>query len=51
VEMQGIKAEIEILKNELSKLIDIGASFKEIYNTSVKLDKLIVNFYKNSYNG
>lgn len=48
VEPQDVKTEIEVLKRELGRLIDLGASFKEIYNLSVKLDKLIVTFYKNS---
>ncbi len=43
---QDVKAEIETLKVELGRLIDLEASFKEIYETSLKLDKLIVIFYK-----
>lgn len=39
-------AEIEAEKRELDKLIDSGAGFNEIYEKSVRLDKLIVAFYK-----
>lgn len=46
MEPQDVKAEIEVVKRELGRLIELGACFKEIYKTSVKLDKLIVIFYK-----
>lgn len=46
MELQELKTEIEALKTELNKLIDLGASFNEIYIVSVKLDKLIVVFHK-----
>ncbi len=49
MELQEIKAEIEAIKSELGKLIDADASFNEIYETSLRLDKLIVIFQKNSY--
>ncbi len=42
----NIKTEIAVLKEELDRLIELGASFKEIYKVSVKLDKLIVSFYR-----
>lgn len=48
MEPQDVKAKIEALKSELGRLIDLGASFNEIYKTSVKLDKLIVIFYRKS---
>lgn len=48
MELKDINAKIEALKSELGRLIELGASFKEIYRASVKLDKLIVIFYKNS---
>ena len=48
MEPQDIKEEIEAVKRELCRLIDIEAGFKEIYKTSIRLDKLIVNFYKHS---
>ena len=41
-----LKAEIETLRSEMGRLIDLGASFKEIYKISVELDKLIVALYK-----
>lgn len=41
-----LKAEIEVLRSELGRLIDLGASFNEIYKISVELDKLIVALYK-----
>lgn len=46
MEPEVIKAEIEALKRELYELMDSEASFKEIYKISVKLDKLVVLFYK-----
>lgn len=46
--LQAVKAEIEIAKKELGRLIDIGAGYNEIYGTSVKLDSLIVTFYRSS---
>ncbi len=49
VELQDVKAQITALKIEMGKLIELGASFKEIYKTSVKLDELIVTFHKNNY--
>lgn len=44
--MREVKAEIEALKEELDRLIDNGACFSEVYEVSVRLDKLIVSFYK-----
>lgn len=48
MEPQDIKEEIEALKRELYRLIDLNMGYKEIYKTSVRLDKLIVIFYKHS---
>lgn len=44
--LQEIKENIEDLKIELGKLIEKGASFNEVYNVSLRLDKLITVFYK-----
>ena len=44
--LQDVKTEIEVAQRELGKLIDKNAGFNEIYKTSVRLDKLIVIFYK-----
>lgn len=41
-------SQIEELKDEMKRLIDLGASFNEIYEVSLKLDGLIVMFYRNS---
>ncbi len=46
MELQEIKAEIEAIKSELGKLIDSDAGFTEIYETSLRLDKLIVIFHR-----
>ncbi|MGE5612967.1 MAG: aspartyl-phosphate phosphatase Spo0E family protein [Bacillota bacterium] len=43
---RALKDEIEALKSEMGRLIDLGASFNEIYKISVELDKLIVALYK-----
>lgn len=37
---------IEILRNNLEKLIIKDADYKEIYEMSIKLDKLIVEYYR-----
>ncbi len=39
-------SKIEELKEEMKRLIDLGASFNEIYEVSLKLDVLIVTFYR-----
>lgn len=41
-----ISEKIEALRSKMGKLIDLGASFNEIYKVSVELDKLIVALYK-----
>jgi hypothetical protein len=46
VNPKEIKEKIEMLKLELSSLIDKGAGFSEVYSISTRLDKLIVMFYK-----
>lgn len=46
MDLQEVKAEIEAIKSELDKLIDSGAGFAEIYETSLRLDKLIVIFQR-----
>ena len=40
-----LKAEIDALRKELDVLIDRGADYGSIYETSVKLDILILKFY------
>ena len=50
MQLEEIKAEIEVLQSELGRLIDSEANFNEIYRVSVKLDKLIVNYYKAGLN-
>ncbi len=46
MDLQQVKAEIEEIKAELEHLMDSGAGFAEIYETSLRLDKLIVIFQK-----
>jgi len=41
-------SQIEELRKELKRLIDLEASFSEIYEVSLKLDELIVVFYRNA---
>ena len=41
-----VKNNIEELKIELGNLLDKSADFDEIYKTSVKLDQLIVAYYR-----
>lgn len=43
--MQMVEVEIELLKNKLNHLIGEGAGFEEVYELSVRLDKLIVQYY------
>jgi hypothetical protein len=40
-----VKTEIEILKRELYSLLEQGVDFSEVYELSVKLDKLILEYY------
>ncbi|MCX7921317.1 MAG: aspartyl-phosphate phosphatase Spo0E family protein [Clostridia bacterium] len=40
-----IEAEIETLKCQLNNAIDRGFDYAEIYELSVRLDKLIVQYY------
>ena len=41
-------SQIDELKDKLKSLIDMGASFNDIYEVSLKLDILIVTFYRNT---
>lgn len=41
-------SQIDELKDKLKSLIDMGASFNDIYEVSLKLDVLIVTFYRNT---
>lgn len=41
-------SQIEELKDKLKSLLDVGASFDKIYEVSLKLDVLIVTFYRSS---
>lgn len=43
-------SQIEELKDEMKRLIDLGAGFNEIYEVSLKLDVLIATFYRNHLN-
>ena len=43
-----IKEKIEKLRNKLEKMIELNFEFEEIYKISVKLDRLIVEYYRNS---
>lgn len=47
MEQVELCSQIEDLKDELKRLIDLGASFNEIYKVSLKLDELIVTFHRN----
>lgn len=40
-----IEAQIEDLKKQLNSLVKMDADYAEIYDLSVKLDKLIVLYY------
>ncbi|MCX8130121.1 MAG: aspartyl-phosphate phosphatase Spo0E family protein [Clostridia bacterium] len=40
-----VEVQIEALQNELNHLIDRGYNFTEVYELSVKLDKLILQYY------
>lgn len=46
MQLEEIKARIEVLQNELSKLIGSEVNSNEIYRLSLELDKLIVLYYK-----
>jgi len=41
-----IKSRIEALKRELNRRISEGANFSDVYEISVELDKLILQYYK-----
>lgn len=45
---EELRSQIEELKDEMKRLIDLGANFNEIYEVSLKLDVLIVTFYRNT---
>ena len=42
--------EICKMRDKLNKSIEDGAEYKEIYNISVELDKLIAKFYNRNNN-
>lgn len=44
-----IESEIERLKVKLYSLLDSNVDFAEIYELSVRLDKLIVEYYSSIY--
>lgn len=44
-----LKDEIDILREQLEKLVSDNASFNQIYDISLELDSLIVVFYKKLY--
>lgn len=46
MDLKQIREEIEAIKTELGKLINSDACFTEIYETSQRLDKLIVIFQR-----
>lgn len=46
MQLEEIKARIEVLQNELGKLIDSETDSNEIYRVSLELDRLIVLYYK-----
>lgn len=41
-----MNGDIETLRRNLERLIVIDADYKEIYEMSIKLDKLIVEYYR-----
>ena len=47
--IEEIESEIEKLKMKLYGLLDSNGDFAEVYELSVKLDKLIVKYYSNIY--
>ena len=42
-----IETKIQVLQDELNNMIDKGVSFEDIYELSVKLDELILQYYHN----
>lgn len=44
-----LEAEIEVLKEELNKLIENGTDELGVYDLSVRLDQLIVEYYRQKY--
>jgi hypothetical protein len=40
-----VEVQIQVLQNELNHLIDKGYNFSEVYDLSVELDKLILQYY------
>lgn len=41
-----LKAQINVLRSKLEQMLASGSSFENIYDLSVRLDKLIVRYYK-----
>lgn len=42
-----VKKDLEIVRDKLNYLIEFECGYDEIYNASVELDKLILEFYRN----
>lgn len=40
---------IEILRDELNKLLDKNADFEKVYKISIKIDTLMTNLYRKTY--
>lgn len=40
-----LEARINILKRKLDRMVGAGCSFEDVYDLSIKLDKLIVRYY------
>jgi hypothetical protein len=49
VMMMCSSTKIGELKNKLDQSIENGENFANIYELSTKIDRLLVDYYKNSY--
>ena len=43
---ESVDSEIKLVREELNKLMEEGADYSKIYNVSIKLDELILNYTK-----
>ena len=45
-----LENEIQALQNELNQLLEVNEDYSKVYELSVKLDRLIVQYYKRENN-
>lgn len=45
-QLNAIKTQLNILRKELYNLLGTNATFQEIYDVSIKIDDLIVVYYR-----